>query len=193
MRVRIRGVWFGHTTHIIIISCSFVVSGHIRLYLSNMQPRCCSRAGNAAWFSASPVAYRSSETLRLCVCFDCKQVRAAPAGEGLQVFIAKQISDGATSFLVTEYKYLTGFVVVMAIFLAGVLEGAVRAAAALSHSSHSQMFRDALMSKSCDAFVASRESCNATHPVSNPLHRLRPGTWSSSPRVSSCLPLAAGR
>ena len=128
-----------HTTH--IISCSFVVSGHIRLSVEYAASLLFKGWQRSLVFSFP--CRRSSETLRLCVCFDCKQVRAAPAGEGLQVFIAKQISDGATSFLVTEYKYLTGFVVVMAIFLAGVLEGAVRAAAALIAF---EMFRDALMS-----------------------------------------------
>jgi Na+/H+-translocating membrane pyrophosphatase len=53
------------------------------------------------------------------------QVRAAPSGEGQQVAIALQISQGATSFLITEYKYLTVFVGAMAIFVAAVLEGAV--------------------------------------------------------------------
>lgn len=57
------------------------------------------------------------------------RVRAAPSGEGQQVAIALQISQGATSFLITEYKYLTVFVGAMAIFVAAVLEGASRATA----------------------------------------------------------------
>jgi len=52
-----------------------------------------------------------------------KKVRASPRGEGPQLFIADQISEGAIAFLKTEYKYLVPFVVVCAAFIVGILEG----------------------------------------------------------------------
>jgi len=51
------------------------------------------------------------------------RVNKAPVGEGKQLFIAKQISEGATSFLKTEYTYLLPFVVAVAAFIVGILEG----------------------------------------------------------------------
>jgi len=51
------------------------------------------------------------------------KVSAAPRGEGTQVAIATQIAEGAHSFLVTEYKYLLVFVLAVAVFIVGVLEG----------------------------------------------------------------------
>merc|ERR1711990_609752 len=51
------------------------------------------------------------------------RVNKAPVGEGKQLFIAKQISEGATSFLKTEYAYLLPFVVAVAAFIVGILEG----------------------------------------------------------------------
>ena len=50
------------------------------------------------------------------------RVNKAPVGEGKQLFIAKQISEGATSFLKTEYTYLLPFVVAVAAFIVGILE-----------------------------------------------------------------------
>ena len=44
-------------------------------------------------------------------------------GTGVQVEIADQIAEGAASFLITEYKCLVPFVVVMFVFIVGVLEG----------------------------------------------------------------------
>ena len=52
-----------------------------------------------------------------------KKVRAAPRGEGPQLFIADQISEGAVAFLKTEYTYLVPFVVICAAFIVGILEG----------------------------------------------------------------------
>merc|ERR1719399_2712006 len=51
------------------------------------------------------------------------RVRKAPAGEGVQVDIAAKISRGARAFLKTEYLYLLPFVIVMAAFIVGVLQG----------------------------------------------------------------------
>ena len=50
-------------------------------------------------------------------------MRQAKAGTGQQIFIADQISTGATSFLTTEYTYLAPFVVACAVFIVSVLEG----------------------------------------------------------------------
>jgi len=50
------------------------------------------------------------------------RVRKAPNGQGEQLFIAEQISTGATSFLVTEYSYLAPFVACVAAFIVGILE-----------------------------------------------------------------------
>jgi len=52
-----------------------------------------------------------------------KKVRAAPRGEGPQLFIADQIAEGAVAFLKTEYSYLVPFVVICAAFIVGILEG----------------------------------------------------------------------
>jgi hypothetical protein len=52
-----------------------------------------------------------------------KKVRAAPRGEGPQLFIADQIAEGAVAFLKTEYTYLLPFVVICAAFIVGILEG----------------------------------------------------------------------
>ena len=52
-----------------------------------------------------------------------KKVRAAPRGEGPQLFIADQIAEGAVAFLKTEYTYLVPFVVICAAFIVGILEG----------------------------------------------------------------------
>merc|ERR1719399_2205430 len=51
------------------------------------------------------------------------RVRKAPTGEGVQVDIAGKISRGARAFLKTEYLYLLPFVIVMAAFIVGVLQG----------------------------------------------------------------------
>ena len=51
-----------------------------------------------------------------------QRVKKAPSGEGAQLFIAKQISEGATSFLKTEYKYLLPFVAAVGAFIVGILE-----------------------------------------------------------------------
>jgi K(+)-stimulated pyrophosphate-energized sodium pump len=51
-----------------------------------------------------------------------QRVKKAPNGEGEQLFIAEQISTGATSFLVTEYSYLLPFVAAVAAFIVGILE-----------------------------------------------------------------------
>eukprot|EP00218_Dolichomastix_sp_CCMP3274_P007310 CAMPEP_0170144626 /NCGR_PEP_ID=MMETSP0033_2-20121228/14955_1 /TAXON_ID=195969 /ORGANISM="Dolichomastix tenuilepis, Strain CCMP3274" /LENGTH=218 /DNA_ID=CAMNT_0010381141 /DNA_START=18 /DNA_END=671 /DNA_ORIENTATION=- len=50
------------------------------------------------------------------------RVRAASEGSGPQLFIAKQISEGATSFLITEYSYLLPYVISVAVFIVAVLE-----------------------------------------------------------------------
>ena len=51
------------------------------------------------------------------------RVRRASPGEGVQVDIAAKISRGSRAFLRTEYLYLLPFVIVMAAFIVGVLEG----------------------------------------------------------------------
>ena len=50
------------------------------------------------------------------------RVKKAPNGDGAQIFIAKQISEGAESFLKTEYAYLLPFVACVAAFIVGILE-----------------------------------------------------------------------
>merc|ERR1719399_2725776 len=51
------------------------------------------------------------------------RVRRASPGEGVQVDIASKISRGSRAFLKTEYLFLLPFVIVMAAFIVGVLEG----------------------------------------------------------------------
>mmetsp|Transcript_8271 Transcript_8271/g.32958 ORF Transcript_8271/g.32958 Transcript_8271/m.32958 type:complete len:776 (-) Transcript_8271:1606-3933(-) len=50
------------------------------------------------------------------------RVNKAPSGEGAQIAIANQISEGAVAFLKTEYKYLLPFVAAVAAFIVGILE-----------------------------------------------------------------------
>jgi len=51
------------------------------------------------------------------------QLSRTSRGSGQQVAISEQVQRGARSFLITEYKYLAIFVVAIAAFLVGVLEG----------------------------------------------------------------------
>merc|ERR1719399_1286867 len=51
------------------------------------------------------------------------RVKKASPGDGVQVDIAGKISRGARAFLKTEYLFLLPFVIVMAAFIVGVLEG----------------------------------------------------------------------
>lgn len=57
--------------------------------------------------------------------FLLQRLKAAPDGTGFQIEISKKVSAGAVRFLKTEYYYLVPFVVVMAAFIIGVLEGQV--------------------------------------------------------------------
>ena len=50
------------------------------------------------------------------------RVNKAPSGEGAQIAIANQISEGAVAFLKTEYAYLAPFVAAVAAFIVGILE-----------------------------------------------------------------------
>lgn len=74
-------------------------------------------------YVVASVPFFSGLLALLMMAFLFFKVKTAPSGTGNQVAVSEQIKDGAIAFLRTEYLFLLPFVIGMAAFIVGVLEG----------------------------------------------------------------------